>query len=126
MGEKGSKHHGYSSYDLIIEDLHGNNQLELGTKNFHLLYEHKHLMLKRVEFLESKKIISSSHNYIEKVTELNNDFLKIRNLYIKSQLIDKSRKESVILNVCKKIELSKEKEKRLYEDLITELGRVAY
>lgn len=126
FGEKDSKHHGYSSYDLIIEDLLGKNQLELGTKNFHLLYEHKYLMLKRIEYLESKRIISSSHNYIEKVIELNNDFLTIRNLHIKSQLIDKSRKASVILDICKKIELSKEKEKLLYEELIAELDRAEY
>lgn len=41
---------------------------------------------------------------------------------LKSQLVEPSRTSNIILDICKKIELSKGKEKLLYEELIAELG----
>jgi len=124
-GEKDMTLYGYLSYNWIIDDLL-KGRFEFGLKNYHFFYEHKYLMHKRLQYMVNKQIISPSRNYIERAAELCNDFLTIRNLHIKSQLTDKSRQQSIISDICKKIELSKEKEKRLYEDLITELGRVAY
>lgn len=125
FGEKDIKLYGFSSYNWIIDDLL-KGQSELGLKNYHFLYEHKYLMRKRLEYMVNKHMISSSHNYIKRATELCNDFLTIRNLYMKSQLVDKPKKANIILNICEKIRLSKEKEKLLYEELITELDKATY
>ena len=125
FGEKDMMLYGYSSYNWIIDDLL-KGQFELDLKNYHLLYEHKYLMHKRLEYMVNKHMISSSHNYIKRATELSNDFLTIRNLYIKFQLVDKSKKANIILDICEKIKLSKEKEKLLYEELIAELDQAAY
>ena len=122
FGEKDKKLYGYSSYNWIIDDLL-KGRLEFGLKNYHFLYEHKYLMHKRLEYMVNNNIISSSHNYIERSNELSNDFLIIRNLYIKSQLVDKSKKGNIILDICEKIRSSKEKEKLMYEELIAELDR---
>lgn len=120
FGKKDIKLYGYSSYNLIIDDLL-KGQFELDLKNYHLLYEHKYLMHKRLEYMVNKHIISSSRNYIKRAAELSNDFLTIRNLFIKFQLADKSRKANIILDISKKMGISKEKEKLLYEELIAEL-----
>lgn len=121
FGKKSSEYYGYLSYNLIVDDLCKKKQLDIGTKSFHLLYEHKYLMQKRLEYMVNRKIILPSHNFIDRTAELSNDFLMIRNLYIKSQLVDEARRVNIILDICKKIELSKEKEKILYEELIEAL-----
>lgn len=125
FGEKNIKLYGYSSYNWIINDLI-KGQFELGLKNYHFLYEHKYLMYKRLKYMVNKQMISSTHNYIERAAELSNDYLTIRNLHIKSQFADKSRQQSIISDICQKIEVSKEKEKILYEELIAELDRAKH
>ena len=120
FGEENISLYGYLSYNWIIDDL-SIGRFELGLKNYHFLYEHKYLMHKRLEYMINKNLISPYHNYIERAAELRDEFLLIRNLYIKSQLVEPSKKSNIILDICKKIELSKEKEKLLYEELIAEL-----
>ena len=83
-------------------------------------------MYKRLKYMVNKQMISSTHNYIERAAELSNDYLTIRNLHIKSQFADKSRQQSIISDICQKIEVSKEKEKILYEELIAELDRAKH
>lgn len=124
-GEKDITLYGYLSYNRIIDDLL-KGRFEFGLKNYHFFYEHKYLMHKRLEYMVNKQMISPSRNYIERAAELSNDFLTIRNLHIKSQLTDKTRQQSIISDICKKIEVSKEKEKILYKELIAELDRAQH
>lgn len=123
FGEKNSKYHGYLSYNLIINDLLNENKLCLGTKNFHLLYEHKYLMLRRIEYMVQNNVISSSNNYIETAKDICNEFLIIRNLFIKSQFANNPKKLNIILNICDRIKRLKDSERILYENIINYFSR---
>jgi hypothetical protein len=94
-------YYGIDSYKAIKESFNGKGNIKIGVRDFHLLYEHKYIMKERIKYMINKKIILDS-SLLDDAEVVCNEFLIIRNLYLKFTLSDVSES-----NIMKKQLLSK-------------------
>ena len=109
--------YGLNVYDVICEDLVKN---ELSHRPMHLLYEHKSLMCKRILFLIENGFLIAETKLQRKCENLRNDFLLLRNLFLKykisNELIKKHR-----LEICDRLMRLKEEDRAFTIELINEI-----
>lgn len=110
---------GIKIYDKILEYLFqlANNKSNFDRRLFHVLWEHKTLMVKRIMLMQHKKILLN--NRIEILyRELEQNSLKLRNMMLKYSL---TKDNKIIYKVIKEIEKYPEYEINLLNELIAEL-----
>lgn len=123
VNTKNNNRYGYLLYNVVNDILSGKLTLKLGERDFHIIYEHKCMMKKRIEFMINKNIISPNDEFIRNSTSICNDFFVIRNLYLKSLFSHEKRREEIYLKMCEKINIAKECEKVLYENILFDIKR---
>lgn len=123
FSKKGSYQYGNLSYKLITDKLTNKSDLNISLKDFHLIYEHKYIMKERIEYMVNKKYIPSNCLLVKRSKLLCEEFLAIRNIYIK--LIRMHDKVQIDLNLklYERINKAKEIEKSLLNDLLYYLKR---
>lgn len=95
---------GLEVYDKLIEDLVKINrkEMEADYRPFHVICDHKALMLRRLLFLERNGYLESGTGLYERYRDVENDALLCRNLLIKYTLTnDSSIIDKMITNVRK-------------------------
>lgn len=126
FNDSNKSYYGYDSYRAIREFCEGNKEILIGKRDFHLLYEHKYLMRKRIEYFLEKNIIKN-HELLDQAIEIQNSFHIIRNLYLKIKIMladdndDKVLREQITNKILSKIDASLKKEKAFIEVLIEEI-----
>lgn len=118
FGYKSTISYGCSIYELTIKHLANKNNIILGIKDFHLLYEHKLLMIKRLEYIINQNIILCDENYVNRANEICNELLIIRNLFIKQMISNSNEKERLIIDICNRLNNVNQKEKKLLGEVL--------
>jgi len=113
---------GFESIDLLCDNL--NSVLESGIdfdiRPFHLLYEHKLLMEKRVDYMMRNGFIPYDQDLLNKFALLTRNFYTLRNKVIKFFLSQRKGMIPAIINILKGyIEIDKE----LVDQLIREIEK---
>ena len=75
---------GIACYDEFIKDLYSN---ELKYRPLHLLYEHKKVMCKRLEYLKRIGVISNITSLYDTCEEMMDECLMVRNFFLKNNVI---------------------------------------
>lgn len=101
------------------------SHISLESKDFHLLYEHKYLMKTRIAFLIRNNIISSNNNFIDISSSICEKVLLLRNLYIKSLMVEEELRKKLHIKICEKVNAIKFEEKCFLEDLLNELQNMS-
>lgn len=113
--------YGYDSYKIIKDALNKESFRHFQVKNFHLLYEHKIIMVKRLQYLSKYGYINKSDGYISQAEEIMQNFLIIRNLYLKFMMAPVDKKDTNRNKILELIDISLEKEKRMLGNLLIDL-----
>lgn len=109
--------YGLNVYDAICEDLVKN---ELSHRPMHLLYEHKSLMCKRILFLIENGFLIAETKLQCKCENLRNDFLLLRNLFLKYKISNELTKKHR-LEICDRLMRLKEEDRAFTIELIDEI-----
>lgn len=85
--------YGLNVYEALCQYIqHGaDHQLELETRPFQLLIEHKQLMRRRLDFLFAHQHLSSASKFEQTYAELARNIVSVRNKIIKYQLTEQER-----------------------------------
>lgn len=78
---------GMNSYQILLDSINGNRKFKVGRRDYHMIYEHKFLMCKRVEFLIERGYIPNDLELLEQARRLMNGFELVRNLSIKRAMV---------------------------------------
>lgn len=113
--------YGYDSYKIIKNALNNESFGHFQVKNFHLLYEHKIIMVKRLQYLSKHGYINKSDGYISQAEDIMQNFLIARNLYLKFMMAPIDKKNINRNKILELIDKSLEKEKRMLENLLIDL-----
>ncbi|MDR0920448.1 MAG: hypothetical protein LBM93_14575 [Oscillospiraceae bacterium] len=116
-------HFGFNVYQLIIDILHERCDFPLETKDFHVLYEHKLVMKKRIEYMISSGFLPSDKGYLEISDRICDEFMAIRNLYLKSMIGEAKSKNNIIEKICERLRDSQKIEIKFYNNLISEYNK---
>ncbi len=112
--------YGLDIYDFIhnyFDDLLADKTF-YDIRPFHVLWEHKKIMLNRLKYLKDSGYLSDLDSVYNKYSDIENDMLLIKSLWIKYSLI---KEEDTIIKILKKLEEVKAKEQKILERLISML-----
>lgn len=114
---------GISVYGLLKDYYHNwfHSLTAFDVRPFHLLWEHKNLMCKRIDFIQKYTGTVLSH-LLSVSDELQKDFLNLRNRMLKEQI---SRQKTPPGLFAKIIDVLIEREVQLLSALVQQLGREA-
>lgn len=104
---------GISCYETIylhLNFLRNNKTFDNGAlQSFHLQWEHKKMMVRRIEFLNKNKLISDGTTYLNEYSKIADSALACRNLLIKYAMANKEGLLDNIIDRCKDIQLNEER-----------------
>ena len=117
------RQYGYRCYDLLMKYI---SDLSISSENidirvFHLLYSHKIMLYRSVNYLMESKIIKFDSLLLEQVKKLLDVSIINRNLLIKLNL-SPDKTESVKVKICNNVKKMKEEEIEIYEILHKEIS----
>ncbi|QWU13708.1 hypothetical protein SAMN04487895_103397 [Paenibacillus sophorae] len=112
--------YGLAVYDKLIENLIKIQDKEQGAdyRPFHVLCDHKALMLRRIPFLERHGYLKPGTGVLERYQSLENDALLCRNLLIKYMVTEQS---SIIDKIITKIRKIRNEEEEQIKILLSNL-----
>ena len=104
-------YYGKDCYKLFHRYLAGDENLSINKRDFNLLYEHKMVLEKAVQKLLVTRNISDE-NLLLQIGDIRQQALIIRNMFVKSTLVDENRRKTLFVNMMNKMhemELKEEK-----------------
>mgnify|MGYP001348798290 CR=1 FL=1 len=111
---------GLEVYDNLITFVKNQKNKIIDIRSFHILYEHKQCMVKRIEFLERREFISQSSYLKNGFQKIEEKALIIRNLVVKYNFTNDNRCIESIINNVKEL---KKEEENLMKQFIYELEK---
>ncbi len=121
--DDGNKYYyGLNSYRAIKEYFDGNKSIKIGIRDFHLIYEHKYFMKERIKYMLDKHILEDM-NLLEEIDEIKNYFLNLRNLFLKSSLLDNNKKNNANVRILNKLNIAVSKEQIFLQKLLNDFVR---
>ena len=108
---------GFNTIDYLIESIQDNKQLDI--RVFHLLWEHKAIMIGRLKFMEENGYLKNGEYFNNAYAELEPKYLALRNMALKYNII----KDNNILNRIRKnlkeyVIIEKELVKGIIENIV--------
>ena len=111
---------GVDSYKLVYEylSLIANGQQRATARTPHILYDHKNLMVYRIEFMIQNEYIEPDQDILNGVVEIRDKAIQCRNLWLKCMVSGSTGQIAKIVDGYKYIE---EKERKLYPQIIQKI-----
>ncbi|MCX8132096.1 MAG: BtrH N-terminal domain-containing protein [Clostridia bacterium] len=103
-------------HDYLLKVYKGETYLDI--RPFHMLYDHKTIMLQRIKYLEKSNYLSSTEQLTNAYSELQTQCLSIRNKIIKALLLEDV---SILEKSLNKLKMISEKEKWAMETMLNSL-----
>ncbi|WHX49348.1 hypothetical protein QNH46_01245 [Paenibacillus woosongensis] len=110
---------GLAVYDEVIDYLHNLRSHVTDVRIFHILYEHKKVMHARLRFLVENKGVQLSLEHIDRYEQLAKQCLVLRNLCLRLHI---SKQLEVVERMIKLLDIIKETEKELLQEIIGDLA----
>lgn len=112
---------GMNSYSVLMKSFDDSEDYKVSRKDYHMLYEHKLLMYKRIEFLYKNNYIIDNCMLVEQAQKIKEGFMIARNLSMKKTMVDEGRRCDIENKTKMLIQELIELERNMLEELILAL-----